>query len=579
MRNRKIAGLFSLIICMCTTSCNILDFWKDGDDDDNRTHLVFYGWGNSSEVALTEQFVQDFNESQDDIYIDYTAIASNDYATKIRNALSRSNVPDIIIAGDGEIKSWIEMDGLSELDDFIEQSDEFDLSDFWQEGQNRYYYNPNIRMNYRDDIDDRYKKDFHYYGIMRDLSPTALFYNVAALNKVGINVISIEKNKIDSYNSNNSTSYEAVGYKEYDTCPDPLLTKSKSLDGEKDVWRVFNNKIPMTWDWDKENNCGIGELMEISKITTKRYNPLSRTTYGIYYNNWFSLGWSVGANSLQWIEDNSKSLGGYYDFTLGDTTSNFKVKENESLIVNNHEYTGGELVRFGDLKIVDGNPELYSKCYRLPSALDATQFYVDLSAKHNYSPKPDFTASTSQYSLFSSGNMVAMTLDSRYSVGIWRKSIKKPGQSGGFDWDCAPAPVHVNGIPSGHSGSLAYCIPKKSKHKEEAFKFIEYMNGVEGQTAFAEAGYTIPNTKTMSNSSIFLDKSKKPHNSIVFVDAAEYQTVGDWGFLPDKDWITIWATEFNSRVLSGQTSLTESINRTYPETKRRIDKYYEGINI
>ncbi len=190
-----------------------MSFWDDTTE--GKTKLVFFGWGNSAEVSLTEELVDEFNTSQDEIYVEYTPIASDSYATKIRNALSRSNVPDVIIAGDGEIKPWIEMDGLCELDEFIENSTVFDLDDFWNEGQNRYYYNKNIRMNYSDSIKDEFKDDFHYYGIMRDLSPSVLFYNVQALEKVGINIISIPIDKIDEYNEKHNTHYEKVGYKEW----------------------------------------------------------------------------------------------------------------------------------------------------------------------------------------------------------------------------------------------------------------------------------------------------------------------------------------------------------------------------
>ena len=117
------------ITCLFLSSCSIMSFWDDTTE--GKTKLVFFGWGNSAEVSLTEEFVDEFNASQDEIYVEYTPIASDSYATKIRNALSRSNVPDVIIAGDGEIKPWIEMDGLCELDEFIENSTVFDLDDFW----------------------------------------------------------------------------------------------------------------------------------------------------------------------------------------------------------------------------------------------------------------------------------------------------------------------------------------------------------------------------------------------------------------------------------------------------------------
>ena len=32
----------------------------------NRVNIAFYGWGNESEVALTHQFVDEFNKTQDE---------------------------------------------------------------------------------------------------------------------------------------------------------------------------------------------------------------------------------------------------------------------------------------------------------------------------------------------------------------------------------------------------------------------------------------------------------------------------------------------------------------------------------
>ena len=391
--------------------------------------------------------------------------------------------------------------------------------------------------------------------------------------------------EVANYNSKKSTHYEAVGYKEYTVCPDPNLVstlKNNGSGGAQTVWRVFNNKIPMTWDVNPSTDEGFGELIDLARITsgdsyTDAYTKPS-TRFGIYYNTWFSLGWSVGANSLQWVNDSSKKLGGYFDFTMVDKTPNYKVMEGNQVNVNGHVYNGGELIAYTDIKTVDASSSLKNLCYQLPSAYQATKFYVDLSLR-GFSPKPDVTSSTSQYAIFSSGNQVAMTLDSRYSVGIWRKSIKKEGQSNGFDWNCAPAPQHVHGIPSGHSGSLAYCIPKNSKHPNEAFKFIEYINGEMGQKTFAKEGYTIPNTKKLSNSPDFLVEGAKPTNSQIFIDAASYQTVGDWGFLPDKDWINIWASKFNSKVLSGKETLSQAFSeQIITSTRNKLNEYYQGIN-
>ncbi len=520
---------------------------------ENRTVITFYGWGNASEVALTRQFVDSYNESQDKIFVQYTSIPSSDYQTKITNSLYSRTPPDVLLAGDGEIKPWIEVNGLAELDDYLKDSS-IDLDDFWEEGQNRYYYNIQRRMNgnYKD---PQYKaQGYHHYGIMRDLSPTVLFYNKTAFEKVGIKVISLnEKDCLEKYGV-------ARGFFQVD-----------------DQY-YFNDQIAMTWD----------ETLAISRMNTlntaadaSNRNPKAVTTYGIHYVNWFSLGWSCNSNSLQWVRDDTYSLGGRYVFTLDDPRPNYSVKEGKTITIGSGvretTYTEGQLIRFDNLDdaaaLTTAEKEEY--LYTLPSSLQAMQDYVDLSATYKVAPRPDFmnSSSVSQYSVFTSGNQTAMIVDSRYAVGIYRQLIKN-----NFEWNCAPLPHYEHGVASGHSGSLAYCISNKSTHKKEAFEFIEYINGLEGQSAFAEAGFTIPNTKSLSNSNVFLQKKKDPTNSIMFVDAASYQTVGDWGFLPSKDWISPWANLLNTKVLNGDMTLIDACNASRDTTQKIIDDYYKGIN-
>ena len=522
-------------------------------NNSDRINLSFFGWGNESEVSLTQNFVEEFNNSQERIFVKYTPIPNSDYGIKITNSLYSRTPPDILIAGDGEIKPWIELGGLAPLDEFLEKSTEIDIDDFWEEGQNRYYYNPTTRLN-ADYKDPSYKaKGYHHYGIMRDLSPTVLFYNKTAFNQVGVEVISLSKEE----------QLEQYGYAR----------------GYNPETKVFNNQIPMNY----QEMLALAALNNKNPAAEAKYrNPDATTTYGIHYVNWFSLGWSVNANSLQWVRDDTYALGGYYKFTLNDTQPNYSVKEGKEITVGSGArettYKEGQLVLYdnlGDVRAL-GEDVIDEYFYTLPSALQATQDYVDLSAKYKVGPKPDFTnsSSVSQYSIFTSGNQSAMIADSRYAVGIYRNLIKNR-----FEWDCAPLPTYDHGIPSGHSGSLAFCISEKSKYKKEAFEFIEFINGKTGQSAFAEAGFTIPNTKTLSNSNVFLQRKKSPSNSKLFVDAAAYQTVGDWGFLPSKDWITPWSTLLNSRVLNGDLDLKYALDSTQNETQTRIDEYYQNINV
>ena len=63
----------------------------------------------------------------------------------------------------------------------------------------------------------------------------------------------------------------------------------------------------------------------------------------------------------------------------------------------------------------------------------------------------------------------------------------------------------------------------------------------------------------------------------MFVEAAAYQTVGDWGYLPSKDWISPWANKLNSDVLNGISDLKTSLDNSKQETQQIIDGYYKDI--
>ena len=237
--------------------------------------------------------------------------------------------------------------------------------------------------------------------------------------------------------------------------------------------------------------------------------------------------------------------------------------------MNGNTYSAGQIISYSDKSALTAADK--AKCTELPSSMEAMQYFVDLSVTHKVSPKPDVTASNSTYGLFSS-QQCAMLIDTRYATGIFRQTIVGKNE---FEWDVAPLPVHKDGIAAGHSGSEAFCITAKSRNKEAAWKFIEFIAGETGQKAFAEAGFTIPNTMKLANSETFLQSDKYPKNSQIFVDAAYYQRTGDWGYLPSKAWINVWATDLNSDVLGGKMSLAGLRDKTSAETQEIIDAYYK----
>ena len=523
--NKNFSKLLVCLLALPLASCG------EGEEG-GVTKLSFFSWGNETETKLNEELVAQFNKMhKGEIEVKFTPVPSGDYETKINNVLRGRNVPDVIIAGDGEIKPWIEQGGIEPLDSYVASSDKINLEEMWADGVNRYRY----------DVPSRRGGMGNLYGIMRDYSPSVIFYNIDAMEAVGINCISMTaEQSLVTYNDD-SAYFEFEG-KEY-----------------------FNNQVALTWS----------ELLDLScKLTSNPAAPVrndrSITPYGLYVINWFCFGWSVGGDCLEWVEDASLSTGGKYELTLFDEDKNYIVKEDQTVTVNSNTYKENEIISYNDKKHLTAAQK--ESCIELPSQMEAMQYFVDLSVEHRVSPRPNVSSSNSNYGLFSS-QQCAMLIDTRYAVGIFRETIDNTSDA--FKWDVAPLPVHENGIAAGHSGSEAFCITAKSKKKDAAWKFIEFLAGEEGQVKFAEAGFTIPNTMELANSEVFLQSEQNPKNSQIFVDAAYYQRTGDWGYLPSKAWINEWANPLNSDVLGGEMTLEELKEKTATNSQKVIDSYYK----
>ena len=291
----------------------------------------------------------------------------------------------------------------------------------------------------------------------------------------------------------NADAFRAVGITIISKA-DELCTEAERHGFNKETM-TFNNRISMT----------VEEELELAKLLTNSINPSSPTTYGFYTEWWFNYVWSVGGDCL------GKDEEGHYKWTLGDTTPH------------------------GDL----------------PSNREMFKHFIDLSVVHHVSPNPNSIGDGGKTTLFHK-QRAAMLVGLRAHVPLFRRKCN-------FDWDVAPLSHVAGGELAGHSGSMGFGIPSSidNSRKGMAFKFLEYLAGPTGQQATAEAGFNLPNQISLANSSAFLQQDKKPANSVVFIEAATYQHVGDWGYLKDKLWIDPWAGELNGNVLNGVTSLDQ----------------------
>ena len=521
--------------------------------NDNVT-LQFWGWGDDVEASVFQEITDQFNETvgkEKNISVKYVQKASSSYSSDTALALSGNNTPDIIYVEDKHVKSWADAGYLAQLDngDFTGFDFENKNGEIWESGISRYRFDVETATS---------GEDAPLWALPKDIGPTVLFYNAAYLKELNIEEISVPEDKLADYNTANGTSYLAKGYDSAN--------------------RVFNNRIAMSWE----------QVIELAKEMQK----VEGCDYGYYNEWWYAYGWSVGGDVVQYMDE------GYYKFTLNDTGKNYIVKDDTAAVtINGTTYEAGELISYADREAVTAADK--ESLNELPSMYDAFLEFVALTAKEGSvvgktstgEDKLGYGVSMGANSLgtadaedyFVSGKF-GMFVDGRWEVPTLRENMSESEKWGEGSWNVAPLPVYkeydaegnvtVHGAAAGHSGSMGLAIADGSDQKEAAFEFIKYVVGEEGQKAQSLAGFAIPNQIALSkDEEIFLQTSKDPVNSIVFVEAAEYQRPGDWWSLTDSSWIDEWANYLNYTVRENKATVNELFEKYYDSTQEKLNQY------
>ncbi|HEY7705991.1 MAG TPA: sugar ABC transporter substrate-binding protein [Gaiellaceae bacterium] len=162
-----------------------------------------------------------------------------------------------------------------------------------------------------------------------------------------------------------------------------------------------------------------------------------------------------------------------------------------------------------------------------PEQKQALEAFFQLRTLHGVTPSDQEVEAEDDESRFANGRM-AMYMDSRRAVPSLREAAD-------FDWDAVSIPFFTE--PANVLHSDAYCMTKASENKDAAWRFVEYALGPEGAEVVARTGRTVPSLKSVAESDAFLDPSKKPKNSKVFLDAVKHirhlPTVSTWPEIED----------------------------------------------
>jgi multiple sugar transport system substrate-binding protein len=162
-------------------------------------------------------------------------------------------------------------------------------------------------------------------------------------------------------------------------------------------------------------------------------------------------------------------------------------------------------------EVVDDTAEPTAMTFDSPQARQALSFLDGLQA---YGVDARSRAATPPVEQFAAGEL-AIFVDSRRSVPAFRKAD-------GLHFDVRPLPREDPTRPSASLlASDAYCVADASDVPELAADFALFAAGPEGGQVLARSGRTVPALRSLATGPAFLDPSKPPASSQVWLDIVD----------------------------------------------------------
>lgn len=200
------------------------------------------------------------------------------------------------------------------------------------------------------------------------------------------------------------------------------------------------------------------------------------------------------------------------------------------------------------------SPDKKKSGYDLKATKDAIQWDVDLSQKYKVSPTQAQFADTGVTTMFESGK-VAMALFGSWMVSEFKANdyVKK---------NCNLAVIPHGKQKASVFNGLMNSVSAKSKHAEEAFKFVEYMGTKEANVIQAQYGSAIPAYNGTFQPWVDFSKGFNvkvyPEMLSYAVQFANSKTKSKWGTAETEIMTKVWSKKLS--VEDGCNQLAKQMN-------------------
>ncbi|MBO9382621.1 MAG: sugar ABC transporter substrate-binding protein [Roseiflexus sp.] len=209
------------------------------------------------------------------------------------------------------------------------------------------------------------------------------------------------------------------------------------------------------------------------------------------------------------------------------------------------------------------DPRNPSRCtLDTPESLRALNFYADL-LNANAAMRP---ATLQQIG----GDAGAFT-QKQVAMIVQNASRAPTFGAAGMNFDVAPIPIPEGGRRVNNSGGARWVMSSASKHKEEAWTFLKWLQSANGGIdIYTKRGEIFPALRSVAQSPSFLQVDAAPRNRQAFVVEARNVSLFTFGDFPEFGELNDLIIEPNLQLIwSGQAS----VEQTVPEICRRVNEF------
>lgn len=198
-----------------------------------------------------------------------------------------------------------------------------------------------------------------------------------------------------------------------------------------------------------------------------------------------------------------------------------------------------------------------------PKIVEGVQFYADLANVHRVKPTAEEVSTQAGQDMFMGGR-AAMAL-----VGHWFYPAFSAVE--GLDFDVGVFPVGPGGTtPKTDLGSTGLAVSAATEYPEQAWEFVKFSTGPEGQAIIAESGLFVPVLRSVGQSEAFLSSHTKIENTQVFIDAIANSVplpiTPVWAEISD-----IWSRE-TDKIMRGEAAAADVYAALEPEINKLLEE-------